>query len=99
MKFHLKKQLNSWLNDYTDNDIIELVNADSTDWLSSFVVAPIEVHVCEIIPSCQYRRIRHSIPKADEILDNMIGAVKFSKVHVDLKAGYHQIPLKNIRGK
>ena len=33
------------------------------------------------------KRERHPIPTIDELLANMAGAVKFSKV--DLKAGYH----------
>ena len=37
------------------------------------------------------KRERHPIPTVEELMDNMDGAVKYSKV--DLKAGYHQIPL------
>ena len=35
------------------------------------------------------KRERHPIPTVKELMDNMDGAVKYSKV--DLKAGYHQI--------
>ena len=35
------------------------------------------------------KRERHSIPTVEELMDNMDGAVKYSKV--DLKAGYHQM--------
>ena len=38
------------------------------------------------------KRLRHPIPTVDELLDNITGAEKFSKV--DLKAGYHQILLE-----
>ena len=49
--FHLRKQLDSWLKDYTEKDIIELVTDDSTGWVSGLVVAskpkiPNEVRVC-----------------------------------------------------
>ena len=42
-------------------------------------------------PNKAVKRERHPIPTVEELMDNMDGAVKYSKV--DLKAGYHQVPL------
>ena len=49
--FHLRKQLDKWVDNYIAKDIIEPVKDESTDWASSLVVAPkprnpSEVHVC-----------------------------------------------------
>ena len=38
------------------------------------------------------KREKHPIPTVDEIMESMSGAVKYSKI--DLKDGYHQIPLE-----
>ena len=97
--FHLRKQLDSWLEDYVEKDIIEPVQDDSTEWVSGLVVAPKPKHPSEVRVCGDYRlvntavkRMRHPIPNVEELLENMAGAVKFSKV--DLKAGYHQILLE-----
>lgn len=94
--FHLCKQLDVWWDDYVNKDITEAVQDESTDWVSGLVVAPkhnspSEVCVCR--DYCQANKAikqeRHPIPTVDELLQDMLGATKFSKV--DLKAGYHQI--------
>ena len=38
--FHLRKQLDTWLENYQTNDIIEPVINGRTDWVSGLVVAP-----------------------------------------------------------
>ena len=54
---------------------------------------PSEVRVCGDYRQANQaiKRERHPIPTVDELLQDMSGATKFSKV--DLKAGYHQILL------
>ena len=54
---------------------------------------PSEVCVCGDYRQANkaIKREHHPIPTVDELLQDMSGAVKFSKV--DLKAGYHQILL------
>ena len=96
--FHLRKQLDEWIEDYIQKDIIEPVVDKCTDCVSGLVVTPKprnpkEVRVCGDYrqPNKAVKRERHPIPTVEELMDNMDGAVKYSKV--DLKAGYHQIPL------
>ena len=79
-------------------DIIEPVQDESTDWVSGLVVAPKHNNPSEVRVCGDYRqtnkaikRERHPVPTVDELLQDMSGAVKFSKV--DLEAGYHQILL------
>ena len=38
--FHLRKQLDVWLDDYVNKDIIEADQDESTDWVSGLEVAP-----------------------------------------------------------
>ena len=66
--------------------------------MSGLVVAPKPHNSKEIRVCGDYRRVnqaikreRHPIPMVDELFESTSGAVMFSKV--DLKAGYHQIPL------
>ena len=96
--FHLRKQLDEWLDDYIKKDIIEPVADESTDWVSGLVVTPKPRNPKEIRVCGDYRqannaikRERHPIPTVEELMENMDGATRYSKV--DLKAGYHQIPL------
>ena len=97
--FHLRKQLDSWLDEYIDKDIIEPVTDESTDWVSGLVVAPKPINPHEVRVCGDYRQVntavkrkRHPIPTVDELLESMTGAVKYSKVV--LKAGYHQVSLE-----
>jgi hypothetical protein len=97
--FHLRKQLDTWLDDYLQKDIIEPVSDESTDWVSGLVLAPKprnpnEVRVCGDYRQANtaIKREKHPIPTVDELMESMNGAIKYSKI--DLKAGYHQIPLE-----
>ena len=97
--FHLRKQLDAWLDDYLEKDIIEPVVDESTDWVSGLVVAPKPRNPTEVRVCGDYRQVnlaikreRHPIPTVDELLEDLTGAVKYSKM--DLRAGYHQIPLE-----
>lgn len=94
--FHLRKQLDVWLDDYATKDIIEAVQDESTDWVSGLVVAPKHNNPSELPVCGDYRQVnkaikqeRHPIATVEELLQDMSGATKFSKV--DLKPGYHQI--------
>ena len=96
--FHLCKQLDVWLDNYVTKDIIEAMQDESTDWVSGLVVAPKRNNPSEVRVCGDHRQAnkaikqeRHPIPTVDELLQDMSGATKFSKV--DLKAGYHQILL------
>ncbi|CAB4040725.1 uncharacterized protein K02A2.6-like, partial [Paramuricea clavata] len=79
-------------------DIIEPAEGP-TSWVSPIVAAP-KPHNSDEIRLCgDYRRPnqallreRHPIPTVDELMEEMSGAVVFSKL--DLKAGYHQIVLE-----
>ena len=55
---------------------------------------PSEVKVCGDYRQANIaiQRERHPIPTVDELMENMAGATKYSKI--DLKSGYHQIPLE-----
>lgn len=90
-----------------NNNIIETVQDESTDWASRLVAPkhnnPLEVRVCGDYRQANnaIRRERHPIPSVDELLQDMSDATKFSKVDlqatkfskVDLEASYHQILL------
>ena len=97
--FHLRKQLDKWLDDSLQKEIIEPVSEESTHWVSGLVVAPKPRNPSEVRVCGDYRqaniaikRERHPIPTVDELMENMAGATKYSKI--DLKSGYHQIPLE-----
>ncbi|CAB4042236.1 Transposon Ty3-I Gag-Pol poly, partial [Paramuricea clavata] len=97
--FHLHKQLDTWLDDYLQKDIIEPVSDESTDWVSGLVLAPKprnpnEVRVCGDYRQANtaIKREKHPIPTVDELMESMNGAIKYSKI--DLKAPNHQIPLE-----
>jgi hypothetical protein len=79
-------------------DIIEPAEGP-TSWVSPIVAAPKphnsdEIRLCGDYhrPNQALLRERHPIPTVDELMEEMSGAVVFSKL--DLKAGYHQIVLE-----
>ncbi|CAB3986536.1 Uncharacterized protein K02A2.6 [Paramuricea clavata] len=96
--FHLRKQVSDKLEELQSLDIIEPAEGP-TSWVSPIVAAP-KPHNSDEIRLCgDYRRPnqallreRHPIPTVDELMEEMSGAVVFSKL--DLKAGYHQIVLE-----
>ena len=96
--FHLRKQVSDKLAELQNLDIIELAEGP-TSWVSPIVAAPKPRNSEEIRLCGDYRRPnqallreRHPIPTVDELMEEMSGAVVFSKL--DLKAGYHQIVLE-----
>ena len=73
--FHLRKQLDSWLDDYIEKGIIEPVSDEGTDWVSGLVVAPKprnpnEVRVCGDYRQANkaIKRERHPIPTVEMII-------------------------------
>ncbi|CAB3989654.1 Transposon Tf2-9 poly [Paramuricea clavata] len=96
--FHLRKQVSDKLEELQSLDIIEPAEGP-TSWVSPIVAAP-KPHNSDEIRLCgDYRRPnqallreRHPIPTVDELMEEMSGAVVFSKL--DHKAGYHQIVLE-----
>ncbi|XP_028408174.1 uncharacterized protein K02A2.6-like [Dendronephthya gigantea] len=100
--FHLRKQVSNKLDELQKMDIIEPAEGP-TSWVSPIVAAPKPHNSAEIRLCGDYRqpnqallRERHPIPTVEELIEDMSGAVVFSKL--DLKAGYHQIVLeKNSR--
>ncbi|CAB3983492.1 Transposon Tf2-6 poly [Paramuricea clavata] len=93
-----KIQVSDKLEELQSLDIIEPAEGP-TSWVSPIVAAP-KPHNSDEIRLCgDYRRPnqallreRHPIPTVDELMEEMSGAVVFSKL--DLKAGYHQIVLE-----
>ena len=96
--FHLRKQVSAKLEELQSLDIIEPAEGP-TPWVSPIVAAP-KPHNSDEIRLCgDYRRPnqallreRHPIPTVDELMEEMSGAVVFSKL--DLRAGYHLIVLE-----
>lgn len=76
--FHLRKQLDVWLDDYATKDIIEAVQDESTDWVSGLVVAPKHNNPSELPVCGDYRQVNkaikrehHPIPTVDNLLKDM----------------------------
>jgi hypothetical protein len=107
--FHLRKQLDEWIEEYIEKYIIEPVVDECTEWVSGLVVTPKprnpkEVRVCGDYRQANkaVKRERHPIPTVEELMENMDGAVKYSKV--DLKAGIvmtscHSLGSRTIRSE
>ena len=71
---------------------------EQTDWVSGLVAAPKPRNPKEVRVCGDYRQVnqaikreRHPILTLDELFEEMSGSKVFSKV--DLRAGYHQIPV------
>lgn len=93
--FHLRKQVEEELDNLERQGIIEKVEGP-TPWVSPLVVIPkkngsVRLCVDMRMPNKAIRRERHPTPTVDDLIHNLNGATVFSKL--DLKAGYHQIPL------
>ena len=93
--FHLRKQVAEELRQLEEKNIIEKVEG-ATPWVSPVVAIPkkdgsVRICVDMRMPNTAIQRERHPSPTADDLVHNLNGATVFSKL--DLKAGYHQIPL------
>ena len=93
--FHLRKQVSDELDNLERQGIIEKVEGP-TPWVSPLVVIPkkkggVRLCVDMRVPNKAIQRERHPSPTVDDLIHNLNGATVFSKL--DLKAGYHQIPL------
>ena len=95
----LREAVRKNLNALEDQGVIEKVT-HPTNWLSPVVPvvkphsSPVEVRIC-----CDYKFLNQhlqrevfEIPTFEELVSNLSGAVKFSKL--DAKSGFYQIPLK-----
>ena len=93
--FHLQRQVSEEIDSLERQGIIEKVDG-ATAWVSPLVVAPkknggVRLCVDMRMPNKAIQRERHPSPTVDDLVTNLNGATVFSKL--DLKAGYHQIPL------
>ena len=96
--FNLRPQLEKWLQESQDNDLIEPVVNKSTEWVSGVVIVPKPKNPDEIRVCGDYRRVNeaikrehHPMPTIEELTDDMSNAAHFSRL--DLRSGYHQIVL------
>ena len=95
--FHIRKKVETSLDDLEKKDIIEKANGP-TPWVSPIVVFPKpknpdEVRICVDMRKANMavQRERHLTPTVDEIINDLNGACIFSKL--DLRSGYHQLEL------
>ena len=96
--FNLRPQLEKWLQESQDNDLIEPVGNKSTEWVSGVVIVPTPKNPDEIRVCGDYHRVNkavkrehHPMPTIEELTDDMSNAAHFSRL--DLRSGYHQIVL------
>ena len=95
--FHLLKIQEEKVDELIELGIVEKVS-DPTGWVSPLtcVTKPDgETRVCIDLRTANeaIKRVHHPIPTITDALNRLEGAKLFSKV--DLKWGYHQIPLEN----
>ena len=91
--FNLRPQLEKWLQESQDNDLIEPVVNKSGVVIVPKPKNPDEIRVCG-----DYRRVNeavkrehHPMPTIEELTDDTSNAAHFSRL--DLRSGYHQIVL------
>ncbi len=96
--FHLRPKVKAELERLQALDIIEPVTDEPTPWISPITVVPKprnpeEIRICVDMraPNKAVKRERHVTPTMDDIVAQLNGAVKFSKL--DLNSGYHQVEL------
>ncbi|KAK4328257.1 hypothetical protein Pmani_001375 [Petrolisthes manimaculis] len=93
--FHFRKAVEQKIQDMLDKDLIERVEGP-TPWVSPLVTAPKpngDIRICADlrIANKAVKRTHHPIPTVEQLLSEVNGARKFSKV--DLNSYYHQIEL------
>ena len=93
--FHLRRQVSEEITKLEEQGIIEKVKG-ATPWVSPVVAIPkknggVRLCVDMRMPNTAIQRERHPSPTVDDLVHDLNGATVFSKL--DLKAGYHQIPL------
>jgi hypothetical protein len=96
--FHLRPKVEAELERLKALDIIEPVTDEPTPWISPITVVPKpkkpeEIRICVDMRAANkaIERERHVTPTMDDIISQLNGAVKFSKL--DLNSGYHQVEL------
>ena len=93
--FHVRQKVSDELDNLERQGIIEKVEG-ATPWVSPLVIIPKkngDVRLCVDMRMANkaIRRERHPTPTVDDLIHILNGATVFSKL--DLRAGYHQIPL------
>ena len=95
--FHIRKKVEQELNLLLEKDIIERIEGP-TPWMSPIVTPvkpkePDKVRICVDMRQANKAilRERHVTPTLEDIVSDLNGAKKFSKL--DLRAGYHQLEL------
>ena len=94
--FGLRGKVDEKLDELLQADIIEEVLEGPSGWISPLVVVPKsdgDVRICVDMRRANKAiiRERNPIPTVEELLHDLNGSTVFSKV--DLKWGFHQIPL------
>ena len=93
--YHLRERLEKKLESLEQTDIIEKVDTPSR-WVSPAVIVPKgedDIRLCIDMRQANtaVRRVHHTIPTIEDVLQEMNGSKIFSKL--DIKNAYHQIEL------
>ena len=97
--FHLRDKVKKEIDKLIDQDVIEKVEGEPTQWVSPIVTPPKrnpeEIRLCVDMREANkaIRRERHIMPTMEELIVDLNGAKMFSKL--DLRCGYHQLELEN----